>query len=104
MQRLAVRKPFRRDTNRIKQWVLEQRGQRHTPQDSPPDSESPDSAEPPSPSSGCHPYLAYPHLPKPPSLKTARKDVSSAILNEDTDDVPRLRRDAFTSTKVCDNT
>ena len=106
MQRLA-RKPFRRDTARVKQWILDQQVLQRTSGKSRQDSllDFPDSPEPPAPSSGCNAYLAYSHLNAPPSLppKANRTEDSSAecfVVVEEPDDMPRPGRDAFGSHRV----
>lgn len=102
MQRKS-RKPFRRDSTRIQQWVVDQQLLQQSTADDPPD--TPDSTEPPAPSSGCHPYLAYPHLSQSSilSAKHGRIEESSSecfVLVEESDDMPLPGRDAFNSHKV----
>lgn len=69
MQRFA-RKPLRRSSSRIQRWVHDQHSIQSS-QDHDSNPTTPDASEPPALSSGCNPYLAYPHfsvpaLPLPP--------------------------------------
>ncbi|KAL4241780.1 hypothetical protein ABKN59_000688 [Abortiporus biennis] len=74
-QRFA-RKPLRRSASRIRRWVQDQQTiQSAEDPDTPP--ESPD-CETPSPTSGCHPYLAYPHLCAPLVSRGPQDDNSAS--------------------------
>ncbi|TCD68100.1 hypothetical protein EIP91_011553 [Steccherinum ochraceum] len=80
------RKPFRRDSTRIQQWVLDHDQQllQQSPSDDPPD--SPDSAEPPAPSSG--------------SGRIEESSSECFVVVEESDEMPRPGRDAFNSHKT----
>ena len=59
IQRFTFR-PLRRSSSRIQRWVQDQQKRHSSGDDVAPD--SPSTSDAPDVASGCHPYLAYPHL------------------------------------------
>lgn len=79
MQRFALR-PLRRSSSRIQRWVQDQQKRNSSGDtDGAPDSQS--ACDTPDAASGCHPWLAYPHL----TVRRSTED-NADVVNLDDDD------------------